>query len=291
MTNQSPLLTVDPRGCIFSVVGSSENIPDRVIDTFRAAGAMEAVIVGGGVKGFAKEDVEAMLPWVLGGFKNFRGVAVSGGTAYFERESGKFKSEIVTAIPAALAAAYKCIAFGTFPRVEEFAVDREFHFLFTDTYGAVVDDRYHHICAIQKNASDVMGWDGDLAQRFEILKLLEDWTTVYLIINGGAVTRDEAYLALESNIPVVVARGSGREADALVAAVENDDFSLTAKEQREKAGDDAAKMAIVDGIVEKCKATLAGRKHLVHVVDYGDADALNAVLKSLGFFSSENAAS
>ncbi len=281
MSNNNPLVTVDNRGCLFNVVGATESIPARLISTFRASHEAKLVLFGGGVKGFTQEHIDQMLPWVRAGFKGFRGVALSGGTAYFDKESGTLKSAIVTAIPAVLAAQYECIAIGTFPRVEDFAFDRSLHYLYTDTYGAVVDDRYHHIISIQKSASETLGWDGDLKQRFAIFDMLKDWQSVYVIINGGAVTRDEAYMAIERGIPVVVARGSGREADALVAAVENDSFSLTAKEERTKAGSDTVKLAAVDEIVEKCKATLKDRKHLVHVVDYGDGPGLLAKMVEL----------
>ncbi len=290
MTTHIPLKKVDDRGCIFSVIGTSESIPQHVINTLRQAAVMECAVIGGGVKGLSQADAKKMMPWVKAGFRDFTGVVVSGGTAYVDPETGELLSDVVTAVPAVLAAQSPCIGLGFFPRVEEFAFDRTLHYLFTDKYGSVVDDRYHHICAIQQNASDVLDWDGDLKQRFTLIDSLQDWSVVYLIINGGAVTRDEAYMAIEHNIPVVVARGSGREADALVAAVESGDFTLTAAEQRAKAGSDATKVAAVDGIVEKCKSTLKGREHLVHVVDYGDGEALRAVLKELGLFSEDEAA-
>ena len=281
MTNQFPKVTVDPRGCIFSVVGANESIPLRFLSSFRASQQPRVAVFGGGVKNFTEEAIAKMAPWVLAGFKGFRGVALSGGTAYFDSTTGKLKSEIVTAIPAILSAENECIAIGTFPRVEELALDREKHFVLTDTYGAVVDDRYHHIASIQKNAAETLDWDGDLAQRFSVLDMLKDWKRVYVIINGGPVTRDEAYMALEHGIDVVVAKNSFREADALVAAVERDDFSDTAKEQRTKAKDDAVKLAAVDAIVERCKSILKDRKHLVHVVEYGDQEALRAKMVEL----------
>lgn len=287
MSKQSylPRVTVDNRGCIFSVVGNQESLPAKFIASIRQAKAMELVIFGGGVKGFKEADRAAMEPWVTGGFgSKFGGVAMSGGTAYFDKETGKLKTDIVTSIPVILAANSDCVAIGTFPRVADWALDREHHFLYTDAYGAVVDDRYHHIAAVQANASDVLDWDGDMDRRWTVIDALTDWKRVYVIINGGGVTRDaEAYASLEHGVPVIVAKGSGREADALVAAVEKGDFSLTCAEERAKAGTDTTKVAKVDAAVERCKQILKGREHLVHVIPYGDPAAFNAKLVELGF--------
>lgn len=290
MTIHIPLKTVDNRGCRFSVASTAESVPQHVINTLRQAASMECAIFGGGVAGLSAAEAAKMIPWLKAGFRGFTGVAISGGTTSIDPETGELLSGFVTAAPSVLAAESECIAVGFFGRVDEWAFDRTLHYLHTDEYGNVVDDRYHHICAIQESASKVLGWDGDLPQRFTLLDSLEDWTLVYVIINGGGVTRTEAYMALEHNIPVVVARGSGREADALVAAVEKGDFTLTAAEQRKKAGDDTGKIAAVDAIVEKCKSTLKGREHLVHVVDFGDDEALRAVLEEIGFFAGEAAA-
>jgi len=289
MSTQRPLATVDTRGCRFSVVGHDEDLPKLLLSSIGESTQERVLFIGGGVKGLSPEAAAAMMPWMSAGLKGFAGVALSGGTAYFDKESGRLKSEIVTAIPAVLAAENHCIAIGTFPRVADFAFNRDLHYLYTDEYGTVVDDRYHHVVSIQRNASDVLGWDGDLEQRFKLFHLLENWTCVYIILNGGDVTRDEAYMALELGVPVVVARGSGREADALIAAVENDDFSLTAKEQRVRAGTDADKLALVDGIVEKCKAILKDRKQLVRVVEYGDVDSLRAAMVELNIIDGEPA--
>ena len=302
-TATSPLLTVDPRGCIFSIVGTDESVPQKLFASLRAAKEQELLIIGGGVKFFAPEDVARMVPWVLNGFRGFGGVALSGGTAYFDKATGKLKSEIITALPSELAAIYECIAIGTFPRVEDFAFDREHHFLYTDTYGAVVDDRYHHIASIQKNASDVMGWDGDLLKRFEMIDALSKWLKAYLLINGGDVTRVEGYMALERDMHVIAGYGSKRETDALVAA-KSGDWSLTAKEMRDNAqakvdkakaegkdeetvGKLEAKVitanAEADAAVAYCQSVLAGREELVHVVGYGDDTALYDTAKRIGF--------
>lgn len=287
--NASPIVTVDARGCIFSVVGNQESMPAQFLASVRKAKAMELLLIGGGVKGFKPEHTAKMGPWVLNGLKGFGGVAFSGGTAYFDKETGALKSDIVTSIPAILAAENECVAIGTFPRVADWALDREHHFLYTDNYGAVVDDRYHHIAAIQANASDVLDWDGDLERRFTVVDALTDWAKAYLIVNGGAVTRDgEIYAAIRRGIPVIVAKGSFREADALVAALDGD-WSLTAAEERAKAGDDAAKIAKVDAIVARCQETLEGNEHLVNVVEYGDAEALTATAKKLGLLGGEDA--
>lgn len=281
-----PKKTVNKLGCMFSVVGSQESMPAVFLKSIREAAAKELALIGGGVKGLKPEQTVLMKPWVIEGFKGFRGVALSGATAYFDRESGQLKSEIVTSIPSILAIEYECVAIGTFPRVADWVIDREFQYLYTDIYGAVVDSRYHHIAAVQRNASEVLNWDGDLKKRFEVVDAMADWKKAYVIINGGAVTRDgEIYAAIERRIPVVVAKGSLREADALVAALSGD-WSLTAAEERSKAGDDKDALAKVDAIVARCQSILKGNESLVHVVDYGDGAALNAKLKELGFLQS-----
>lgn len=286
-----PKVSVDARGCIFSVVGNQESMPAHFLTSIRQAKTRELMIFGGGVKGFKPEDVAKMIPWVLEGCKDFQGVAFSGGTAYFDKATGALKAEVVTSIPAVLAASYECVAIGTFPRVENWAFDRTHHYMYTDAYGAVVDDRYHHIAAIQKNASEVLDWDGDMERRFTVVDALSDWRQVYFIINGGAVTRDgEAYAAIKRGMNVIVAKGSAREADALVAAVESGDWTKTAAEERAKAGTDTAKLAKVDAIVAACQTILKGNEGLVNIVNYGDGAGLNSTLKKLGFFQPAEAA-
>ncbi len=284
----NPLVSVDPRGCLFSVVGSQESMPATFLASIRKAAAMELLLIGGGVKGFKPEHTALMKPWVSEGLKGFKGVAFSGGTAYFDKETGTLKSDIVTSIPAILAAENECVAIGTFPRVYDWAFDRDHGHLYTDAYGAVVDNRYHHVAAVQKNASDVLDWDGDLERRFTVVDALTDWAKAYLIVNGGAVTRDgEIYAAIAKGIPVIVAEGSFREADALVAALKGD-WTLTAAEERAKAGDDAAKIAKVDAIVERCRGILKGNEGLVTVAKYGDAAALTAAAKAHGLLGGED---
>lgn len=282
-----PLISVDNRGCLFSVVGNQESMPATFLASIRQAKAMELLVIGGGVKGFKPEHTTLMKPWILEGLKGFQGVAMSGGTAYVDKETGALKSDVVTSIPAILAADNECVAIGTFPRVAVWAFDRDSNHMYTDDYGAVVDNRYHHIAAVQRNASDVLDWDGDMERRFSVIDALTDWSKAYLIINGGAVTRDgEAYAAIAKGIPVIVAEGSFREADALVAALKGD-WTLTAAEERAKAGDDAAKIAKVDAIVAKCQGILKGNEGLVHVVKYGDSAGLNAAAKKLGLLGGE----
>lgn len=287
-TLYTPKKSLDVRGCILSIVGTGEEAPAHFLSSIRQAGAAELAVFGGGCKFFTPDMVAKLAPWVTGGFTDkFVGVAMSGGTANVDKD-GKLLTDMVTSIPPILAAQSECVAIGTFPRVYEFALSRETNHLLTDNYGAVVDNRYHHTAAVQKNASEVLDWDGDLKQRFAIIDLLSDWTKAYVIINGGGVTRDEAYMAIRAGIPVIVARGSKREADALVAALDGD-WSLTAKEERDKATGklegaalDAA-IAKIDGIVDTCKQTLEGKESLVNVVDYGDEAGLTAKLRALGF--------
>ena len=104
MTNAKPLITVDARGCLFSVVGNQESMPATFLASIRKAKAMELLLIGGGVKGFKPEHSAQMKPWILEGLKGFVGVAFSGGTAYYDKETGQLKSDIVTSIPAYLAA-------------------------------------------------------------------------------------------------------------------------------------------------------------------------------------------
>jgi hypothetical protein len=282
-----PIVTVDARGCLFSVVGNQESMPATFFASIRKAKAMELLLIGGGVKGFKPEHSAQMKPWILEGLKGFVGVAFSGGTAYYDKETGALKSDIVTSIPAYLAAENECVAIGTFPRVADWAFDRDHGHMYTDAYGAVVDNRYHHVAAVQRNASEVLDWDGDMERRFTVVDALTDWTKAYLIINGGAVTRDaEIYAAIAKGIPVIVAEGSFREADALVAALKGD-WTLTAAEERAKAGEDKAKIEKVDAIVARCQGILKGKEGLVNVVKYGDSAALNATAKKLGLLGGE----
>ncbi len=223
MAARLPKKIVDTRGCLFTVVSTAEEMPKHFLGTIRHAHTQEVAIFGGGMKNFTPDMVAKLVPWVEGGFtEKFAGVAMSGGTANWDVSTGELQSDVVTAIPPVLAAHSPCIAIGTFPRVYNFALDRQHNHLLTGST-TVVDNRYHHTVCVQESASVPLSWSGDLTQRFAVLDLLSDWKKVFVMINGGGVSRDEAYMALAAGIPIILGKGTKRETDALIAAFEKHD--------------------------------------------------------------------
>jgi hypothetical protein len=95
-----------------------------------------------------------------------------------------------------------------------------------------IDPHHSHVVAVDDpgwaEARAATGWtaaDGywgsETGAMYEIFaRLAAGRRSVALVANGGAITLDEVAMNLAQNRPLVIVRGSGRAADALVAVLE-----------------------------------------------------------------------
>ena len=295
---KTPKIVVDARGCLFFVLSNGQTVPLNFTNLVAQDGfAREVVRIAGGCKGLSPEFQANLLPYFVEAFKvvdnagntlrEFTGTAFSGGTANVDA-AGKIKDDMITNVPAALAAEYNCLAISTTPRTADMAMSHEGGGVIIDNYGGRLDYRQHAAVVVQQNASDVLDWNGDLET---YLRLLEGWQmvgfkTAVIAMNGGDVTREEIYGALARKIPVIVVRDSGREADAFIEAFEKGDFTKTAAEMRAKLASKGKSEAPADEIVAACKVAFESiDRSLVSIVPLGDSKALREALMARGFMS------
>jgi len=295
---KTPKIVVDARGCLFFVLSDGQKAPINFTNLVAKEGlAREVVRIAGGCKGLSAAFQANLLPYFVEAFKvvdaegktvrEFTGTAFSGGTANVDA-AGMIKDDMVTNVPAALAAVYNCLAISTTPRTADMALDGRTGGVVVDGYGGRIDYRQHAAMVVQQNPADVLDWNGDLDV---YLGLLEGWKmvgfkTAVIAMNGGDVTREEIYGALKRQIATIVVRDSGREADAFIAAFEKGDFSATAGEMRAKLAGKGKSEQPADDIVAACKVDLESiDRSLVHIVPLGDSAALRTALLACGFLS------
>jgi hypothetical protein len=138
---------------------------------------------------------------------------------------------------------------------------------------------------MQKSASQLMDWDGDVPVYFDFMADLKEngFQTAVITLNGGDITRDEIYGALSRGIPVIAVEGSLRETDAFIKAFRDGDWSDTCAEKRAKLVKANKDTKPCDDIVAGCQSILAGvDKSLVSIVQLTDPDSLLKVMAARG---------
>jgi hypothetical protein len=285
----------DARGCFLVVATPGEGLPPA-FKLFATSARQKAIIrVAGGCKGFTPEASAAMMPFFLGGFaekdtagaitRQYKGVVFSGGTAN-ANEDGDLADDMVTNVPAVLRAAYGVVAMSTTPRTADMALERKHGGLVVgDTVSTRIDYRQDAAAVMQKSASQLMDWDGDVPVYFDFMADLKEagFQTGVITLNGGDITRDEIYGALSRGIPVIAVEGSLRETDAFIKAFRDGDWTDTCSEKRAKLVKAGKDTKVCDDIVAGCQQILAGiDKSLVSIVSLTDPDSLLKVMASRG---------
>lgn len=199
-----------PRGTWFSVTREGESTPSIFAAMASMAEGQSAFRLAGGCSGMTDDERARVLPYFVEGLGGFNGVAISGATS---APDGK---PMVTNVPAALVqAGNNCVALGTLPRTADMALPQSGSVSVSE-YGDTIDLGQHGVTVVQKDASQVLDWDGDLSFYADFLKGLQneaEWPVALIVFNGGGVTKKEIEIALASSIPVIVVRGSGRASD------------------------------------------------------------------------------
>lgn len=211
-TTRSSLLWIRP----------DEPLPARLSALVNSDGISRRVVVfGGGNKGLSDAIKAAMPDFFATVFEGFDGTAISGGTGQFDDNRNSTSFEITT-VPVHLAQRNPCIAIGSTPVTAEPSLDHKHGSVGTDAYGGGLDPRHHANLVVATHPSQkALDWNGDLKQRFIFLDELLDqgYNVAYVICNGGDVTTEEIYRALDltpNGLQLFVVEGSGREADKFV---------------------------------------------------------------------------
>lgn len=293
------VIEADKGNCQLHVLSKGDVLPVEFTSLVSHPGVSpEIVRIAGGCKGLSADIQANMINYFLeafrvpgadGSVREFRGTAFSGGTAN-ATDDGGIKSDMVTNVPAHLAAAYPCIALSTTPRTGVMHMDRRTGGVIVDAYGGRLDYRQHAAAVVQADPANVLDWDGDLEL---YLTLLEGYKQIgknvaIIVLNGGKVTRDEIYKALSRGIPVIVVEGSLREADAFIAAYRTGDFSLTAAEEKAALVKKNKPADVIEqtigAIHDQCRQTLETiDRGLVSIVPVNNSAALRDALIARGF--------
>jgi hypothetical protein len=187
---------------------------------------------GGGNDGLPEELKAGMPAYFSTAFKGFSGTAISGGTGKFD-EARVLKSFEITQVPALLASENHCAAVGSTPLTGVPYLGQNHGNVMTDDWGGQIDPRHHANLVVANHPSDAaLGWNGDLKRRVAWLEELadNDYKVAGFIFNGGNVTTEEIYHFLkmtQKGAFLIVAEGSGREADKFVSGWKSGTFEET----------------------------------------------------------------
>lgn len=215
----------NPRGTFFSVVALGEALPPVFVNAASNASGARAFRLAGGCSGMSDEQREAVVPYFVEALKGYDGVSISGGTS-----SGDGKL-MVTNVPSALVkAGNPCVALGTIPRTADMAIPKDGSVSVSE-YDDRVDTDQHAVAVLQKNASEVLDWDGDLEAYLDYLENLRrdaGYAVAVIAFNGGGVTKKEIEGALRRSIPVIVVVESGRAADEFASQYNGEEGTFDA---------------------------------------------------------------
>ena len=211
------------------VMNSNDSIPATFALMATKANAKVAIRISGGCKGMSVEDQHSMLEYFAAAFRGYQGVIFGGGTRDFDGD-GQIKP-MVTEIPGVIAAQNPgVIALGTLPRTAMMHLKGDTAFFQVDEWGAGINLSQEGVLIVQKNPDANLGWNGDVATYFELMKYWGDYagfTALGVIAwNGGAVTEEEIMMSANIGWPTVLAEGSGRAADEILDKLAAQDAQL-----------------------------------------------------------------
>jgi len=239
-----------PDGVVLLVMNrGQEQVPNAFALIGTRAKDKKCIRIAGGCKGLDEEGKTNMLEFFRHGFAGYAGIAFSGGTRTLT-DDGKM-DPMVTDIPGIIAENNEgVIALGTAPRTGQFTLQGESVFTL-DQYGTIANPSMAAILLVQNGAEGLLDWDGDVDVYFEAMKNWEqhaDFQNAIISYNGGGVTETEVRKGIKVGWPTILVKGSGRFTDQLIEEYENGETPKN-----------------------------------VHVVEIGNAEALNQILQELDF--------
>jgi len=260
------------------MIRPGENTPKQVLALLNRSGIKPIVVsFGGGNDGLSDELKAAMPGYFSGLYAGFAGSAISGGTGHFDANRALTSFEI-TSVPALLAAENPCNAAAFTPLTTVPRLDWTHGAIHSDDWGGQIDPRHHANVIVANHPSEAaLGWNGDLKKRFQLFEeLLElDYTVAIHIFNGGNVTTEEIYMALELTRKgglLFLTEGSQRECDKAIRALAGDVENTNAKGQP------------IDEAVAEARAAIreAANRSNVFVVKNNDVEAGRSILTAKG---------
>lgn len=275
------------RGAQFFVKSGSDPSPTAFLAIFANAKQKAVASFCGGCKRLNDATRAQMFITIASALtradgSKFAGCVMSGGTEARPSELGP-RTDAITQVPSYIAGleGFDVVAVAHIPKTGVLSLAPQTGRVVLDNYWTGIDLGHHGVLLVQPDVNTGGGWDADVPEYRTWLTGLRDmagFAVAQVAINGGDITRDEIYDGLLAGIPTIILKGSGREADAAVAAMERGDWSLTAAELRSKKGD-----TVADAAVEAAKAKLGNiDRSLIYICDLADVDALRAGFEKFG---------
>jgi hypothetical protein len=215
---QSPVSSADP---VVLPVNAKEPYPEEVVRLIQAlrSEADGFVFLSGGASNMSDDDREALLDL----FRCFEVLTVRGSR--FAVGDGGTKAGIMEAAGQARAATGNSFPLLGVSPAPEVGVDGR-------SGSTPIDPNHSHVLAVtndpwlekqKKNGWEPSWgyWGSETETMYEIFgRLAEGRPSVTIVANGGGITLDEVEQNLRQNRKMIVIAGSGRAADAIVAALE-----------------------------------------------------------------------
>jgi hypothetical protein len=205
------------------ITGQNDPLPNAVAAFTHQSPVRIGLRLAGGCAGMSTREKEGMLNFFGAGLYQFTGLISSGATRMVDRRG--HLDPMITDVPALLAAQSPrgVVAISTAPRTGQLGLVDDSRLVLSDDGSLLPNPGVHMLIIVQSNAGTPLDWDGDLDMYFDLfgnLVLYGGWTFGLVVYNGGGVTRSEALHAMHLGWPVLLIRGSGRQADALIEELE-----------------------------------------------------------------------
>jgi hypothetical protein len=204
------------------VTGEHDPLPTAVAAFTHRSPVNIGLRLAGGCANMSAQDKLGMLEFFGRGLRDFTGLVSSGGTR--EASNGRI-DPMVTDVPALLAAQspHSVVAISTMPRTGDLGLVDDSRLVLSDDGHMLPNPGVHMLILVQSHTGMTLGWDGDLNMYFDLFGNLVrhgGWNFGTVVYNGGGVTRKEALRAMALGWPVILVRGSGRQADVIIGEVE-----------------------------------------------------------------------
>lgn len=287
-------------GGILHVQDDGDSLPD-VMMAIAATAKHKTIVRGiGGVAGLKLEERAALVPYFLKGFKsgdrNFQGVISSGGTAEWRYEHGNnYLDPSIVQVAAAIGAEFGAVVIHTTPQTSHLQQHREDGRL---VMGGNINDKWtgfdprsdFQLIIRPSGHALSSAWDLDTPhyRRFMANLAKLTWPAGGFMFNGGLISLIESIELLALKMPIIPVRGSGRECDALIKAIEKGDYSDVALETKKKLESRGKPLDDYVKAVNRTREVLEGIEctcDLVHIANFGEPETFTAGADKFGWLA------
>ncbi|MCX6714514.1 MAG: hypothetical protein NTX72_01740 [Candidatus Uhrbacteria bacterium] len=174
----------------------------------------------GGCGYMSAEDARDFLSLFAEAFSGFAGAMLFGGTRMIEKQDASNIVPGITEIPSHIREVCpNMVSLGVVPRTSDIKITE--HGLVVsesdvDTYRTIIHPNQDMCLLVQVSPDQPAIWDAEFEECLQIIKDLRefaDFKSLLIVYNGGGVTEREILATAKRGWPVLLIRGSGRNAD------------------------------------------------------------------------------